>query len=96
MFPEEVLTKTKKGKIEVRNLIARGYFVWYDYRNPETFENEENGKSRLFLKDEEGNLYSFFIIPLKEKGKYLLLEAEKEDSKKVWNNKTKKVEDLWR
>jgi len=94
MFPEEVLTKTKKGKIEVRNLIARGEFVWYDYRNPETFEKEEN-KSRLFLKDKEGNVYSFFIIPLKEKGKFLLLEAEKEEDKKVWNEKTKKAEDLW-
>jgi len=95
MFPEEVLTKTKKGKIEVRNLIARGKFVWYDYRNPESYENEESGKSRLFLKDEEGNVYSFFVIPLKEKGKYLMLEAEKEEDKKIWNNKKRQVEDLW-
>ena len=95
MFPEEVLTKTKKGSIEVRNLLARGEFVWYDYRDPKTFEKVENNKSRIFLKDEKGNVYSFFIIPLKEKGKYLLLEAEKEEDKKVWNSEKKKAEDLW-
>ncbi|MGC9059480.1 MAG: hypothetical protein ACP5H3_03710 [Candidatus Aenigmatarchaeota archaeon] len=94
MFPEEVLTKTKKGKIEVRNLIARGKFVWYDYRDPKTFENAENNKSRIFLKDEEGNVKSYFIIPLKEK-RFLLIEAEKEEDKKVWNDKKKRVEDLW-
>ncbi|MEM5814982.1 MAG: hypothetical protein QXD89_00625 [Candidatus Aenigmatarchaeota archaeon] len=96
MLPEDVLTKTKNGKIEVRNLVARGEFVWYDYRDPKNFKREENGKSRLFLKDSEGNLYSFFVIPLKEKGKYLLLETEREEkNKKIWNDKTKKVEDLW-
>jgi hypothetical protein len=94
MFPEEVLTKTKKGKIEVRNLIARGKFVWYDYRDPKTFEKTEKGKSRIFLKDEEGNVLSYFLIPLKE-NRFLLIEAEKEKDKKVWNDKRKKAEDLW-
>jgi len=94
MFPEEVLTKTKKGNIEVRNLIARGKFVWYDYRDPKTFEKVENGKSRIFLKDDEGNVYSYFVIPLKD-GRLLLIEADKEEDKKVWNDRTKKAEDLW-
>jgi hypothetical protein len=94
MFPEEVLTKTKKGNIEVRNLIARRKFVWYDYRDPETFEKVENGKSRIFLKDDDGNVYIYFVIPLKD-GRLLLIEADKEEDKKVWNNKTKKAEYLW-
>jgi len=94
MFPDEVLTKTKKGNIEVRNLIARGKFVWYDYRDPKNFEKVENGKSRIFLKDEEGNVYSYFVIPLKDR-RLLLIEADKEEDKKIWNDKTKKAEDLW-
>jgi len=94
MYTEEVLTKTKKGKIEVRNLIARGKFVWYDYRDPKTFKNVENGKSRIFLKDEEGKVLSYFVIPLKD-GKLLLIEAEKVEDKKVWNDRKKKAENLW-
>jgi len=94
MFPEEVLTKNKKGKLEVRNLIARGNFVWYDYRDPQTFEKVENGKSRIFLKDEEGRVWSYFVIPLKDK-RLLLIEADIEEDKKIWNERKKKAEDLW-
>jgi len=54
----------------------------------------ENGKSRIFLKDEEGNILSYFVIPLKD-GRFLLIEAEKEEDKKIWNDKEKKAEDLW-
>ncbi|MCX8190982.1 MAG: hypothetical protein N3D78_02260 [Candidatus Aenigmarchaeota archaeon] len=95
MFPEDVLTKSKKGRAEVRNLIARGEFVWYDYRDPESFEKVESGKSRLFLKDEDGTVYSFFVIPMRESGRYLLIKAEADEEKKIWNEKKKKVESLW-
>jgi len=30
-FPEDVLTKTRKGEIEVRSLIDRGRYVRYNY-----------------------------------------------------------------
>jgi hypothetical protein len=40
-FPEEVLTRTKKGEIEVRSLLDRGRYVRYRYLNPETGEPME-------------------------------------------------------
>ena len=43
-FPPEVLTRTKKGELEVRSLIDRGRYVWYNYLHPETGEPMECGK----------------------------------------------------
>lgn len=91
-IPQEAITKTKKGKEEVRWLVARGKFAWYEYRDAKNLKFA--GKSRIFLKDEEGNIKSLFLIPLKD-GRMIALEADKDDSKKVWNEKTKKVESLW-
>lgn len=43
-FPEEVLTRTKKGEIKVRSLVDRGRFVRYRYPNPETGEPMEGAR----------------------------------------------------
>src|SRR5437016_4502646 len=40
-FPEEVLTRTKKGETEVRSLIDRGRYVRYRYLHPQTGEARE-------------------------------------------------------
>jgi len=94
-FPEEVYTITKKGKTLVRNLIGRGKFVCYDYRDPDTFEKAENGKIRIFLRDEKtGKLYSYFLIPLKNK-RWLAIEADTSEGKTLWNEEKGKAEDLW-
>jgi len=93
-FPDAVLTKTKRGKILVRNLLGRGKFVWYDYRNPENFEKEENGKIRIFLKDNNGKVYSYFLIPLKNK-RFLAIEANSSEDKILWNDSKKRAEKLW-
>ena len=45
-YPESVLTKDKKGVLEVRNLNVRGQFVIYDYRDVETFKQVENNKKK--------------------------------------------------
>ena len=37
-FPEEVLTRLKKGELEVRWLNDRGRYVGYNYLDPETSE----------------------------------------------------------
>jgi hypothetical protein len=96
-FPEEVLTKNRKGQLEVRNLLARGVFVLYDYRDPISFKVVESGKKKLYLKSEDGSVQEFYIIPTKTEGRELLLKPKKEETteRKVWNSKKKQAEDLF-
>lgn len=93
-FSQFVITKSKKGKLEVRNLLERGKYVIYDYRDVNTFEKSEN-KMKIVLKDSENKIKEFLIFPLKEKGKFLLVETEEKGERKVWNDKLKKEEDLF-
>lgn len=96
-YPESVLTKSKKGNIEVRNLISRGKFVMYDYRDPKTFRQVEDKKVKLYLKDEEGNVEEYYIIPLKAERSLMIKPKELEEKeRKVWNQKTKRAEELWK
>ena len=80
--PEEVLTRSKKGKMEVRKLIDRGQYVRYEYLDPQSGERSEN-KVKIVLKSKEGKVEEHFIIPLK--GKSLLLPAEEKGERKVWD-----------
>jgi len=84
-YPQEVLTKSKKGKIEVRNLVDYGKFVRYEYLDPSTGERSEN-KVKIVLYNGE-DYEEYFIIPLKQKNKYLMLKAEKKGPRKLWNGK---------
>ncbi|MCD6368051.1 MAG: hypothetical protein J7L45_03120 [Candidatus Aenigmarchaeota archaeon] len=89
MYPEEVLTRTKKGKIEARVLKDRGEFITYEYIDPKT--NKKENKIKLILKGKE--VKEFFIIPLKD-GRSLLLPAEPKGKRKIWDpikNKTIEV-----
>jgi len=83
-FPEEVLTRTKKGEIEVRSLIDRGRYVRYNYLHPETGEPMEGGKVKLVLIAEGGGTEEYFIIPTKSKRDLLIPAAEK-GARKVWD-----------
>lgn len=83
-FPEEVLTRTKKGEIEVRSLIDRGRYVRYNYLHPESGEPMEGGKVKLVLMAEDGRVEEFFIIPTKSKRDLLIPSAEK-GARKVWD-----------
>lgn len=83
-YPEEVLTKSKKGKVEVRALIDHGRFVRYEYLDPETGERSEN-KVKIVLSNGE-DYEEYFIIPLKQKNRFLLLKAEKKPNRKVWKD----------
>ncbi len=84
-YPQEVLTKSKKGKIEVRNLVDYGKFVRYEYLNPSTGERSENKMKIVLFNGEDYEEY--FIIPLNQKNKYLMLKAEKKGPRKIWNGK---------
>ncbi len=83
-FPDEVLTKTKKGETEVRSLIDRGRYVRYRYLHPDTGEPMEGGKIKLVLMADSGRTEEFFIIPTKSKRDLMLPAAEK-GARKVWD-----------
>jgi hypothetical protein len=83
-FPDEVLTRTKKGEIEVRSLIDRGHFVRYNYLHPDTGEPMEGGKVKLVLRTDDGKTEEFFVIPTKSHRDLLLPAAEK-GARKVWD-----------
>jgi hypothetical protein len=83
-FPEEVLTRTKRGEIEVRSLIDRGRYVRYNYLDPETGQPTEGGKVRLVLLSESGKAEEFFIIPTKS-GRDLLIRAAEKGARKIWD-----------
>ncbi|TLZ57179.1 MAG: hypothetical protein E6K15_03855 [Methanobacteriota archaeon] len=85
-FPEEVLTRTKKGEVEVRSLIDRGRYVRYRYLDPANGELMEGGKVKLVLISEEGRTEEYFIIPTKSKRDLMIPAAEK-GARKVWDGK---------
>jgi hypothetical protein len=91
-YPDCVLTKNQKGELEVRRFLRHGEFVEYDYIDPETGKQKENGKRKIVLK--VGNaIESYFIIPLKNGRALLIKEKEEKDNIMVWDGK--KAVKLW-
>ncbi|RLE45040.1 hypothetical protein DRJ22_05120 [Candidatus Woesearchaeota archaeon] len=91
-YPDNVLTKGKKG-IEVRSLVSRGNYVLCEYLDPETGKLADK-KKKLILKDDDGKVQEYFIVPLKGDRSLLITPKEKKDveKQKVWNKG--KIEDL--
>ena len=89
-FPEEVLTRTKRGETEVRSLIDRGRYVRYNYLHPESGQPVEGGKVKLVLLSDSGKAEEFFIIPTKSRRDLLIPAAEK-GPRKIWDG-TKPVD----
>lgn len=85
-FPEDVLTRTKKGELEVRSLIDRGRYVRYNYLHPDTGEPMEGGKVKLVLISASGRTEEYFIIPTKSK-RDLLIPAPEKGARKVWDGR---------
>jgi hypothetical protein len=83
-FPEEVLTRTKKGEVEVRCLLDRGRYVRYNYVDPETGLPMEGGKVKLVFLSDSGHVEEYFIIPTKSKRGLLIPTAEKGD-RMIWD-----------
>jgi hypothetical protein len=93
-FSNEVLTKGKSGKLEVRTLQSRGSFVMCKYLDPETLKLADK-KRKLTLKGEDGTIEEYFVIPLKDSRRSLLVKAEDEEKiRKVWNEQTQREEGL--
>jgi len=94
-FSESVLTRGKTGRLEVRALESRGSYVICKYLNPDTLRLADK-KVKLSLRDERGEVKEYFIIPLKDPRRSLLISAEiEEKERKVWNDKTQQAENLW-
>ncbi len=83
-YHEEVLTRTRKGDLEVRSLIDRGRYVRYNYLHPESGEPMEGGKVKLVLRSDSGETEEYFIIPTKSK-RDLLIPASEKGARKVWD-----------
>ena len=86
-FPDEVLTRTEKGEVEVRSLIDRGRYVRYNYLHPESGEAMEGGKVKLVLIADAGRVEEFFVIPTKSR-RDLLIPAPEKGARKVWDGTT--------
>lgn len=80
-YPDEVLAKSKKGKIEVRKLIDRGRYVRYEYIDPESGERTENKLKLVLIGNREEE---FFVIPMRD-GRMLMLPSESRGERKLWD-----------
>ena len=93
-FSDEVLTRGKSGRLELRTLHSRGSFAMRKYLNPETLKLADK-KTKLTLRGEDGTIEEYFIIPLRDPKRSLLVRAESEEkSRKVWNEQTQREEEL--
>jgi hypothetical protein len=93
-LPETVLTKGRGGKMEVRALDSLGSYVMCKYLDPKTMKPADQ-KRKLTLKDADGRVLQYFIIPLKNPKRSLLLTAEPEEKERqVWNEKLQRAEDI--
>ncbi len=94
-LPETVLTKGKGGKLEVRALDSRGSYVMCKYLDPKTMKPADN-KRKLMLKDKNGIAHEYFIIPLKDPKRALLLTAASEEKERqIWNELLGTAEEVW-
>lgn len=94
-FPETVLTKGERGKLEVRTLDSRGNYVLCKYLDPKTMKPTD-AKRKLILRDHIGNVIEYFVIPLKDSKRALLISAEPEEKdRQVWNETVQKAEKIW-
>jgi hypothetical protein len=94
-FSNDVLTKGKSGKTELRALHSRGSFVMCKYLDPQTLKLADK-KNKLSLKRNDGTIEEYFIIPLRDPKRSLLIKAESEEKeRKVWNLEAKREENLW-
>lgn len=94
-FPDTVMTKAKGGNLELRSLDSRGNYVMCKYIDPNTMK-EADKKRKLMLKNQDGKILEYFIIPLKNQNQSLLISAKGEEKERqIWNNELQKAEEVW-
>jgi hypothetical protein len=94
-FPEAVMTRSKKGKLEIRTLESRGSFVICKYFDSSTLKLADT-KRKLILRSEKGELTEYFIVPLKDPRRALLISSRPDEKERqIWNESDKRAEEIW-
>ena len=94
-FPETVLRTDKKGQLEVRALESHGTYVICKYLDSRTLKSAD-AKKKLILRSNDGEVTEFFIVPLKDPNRALLLSARHDEKdRKIWNELEQQAEDVW-
>jgi hypothetical protein len=94
-LPESVVTMGKRGRREIRTLESRGRYVICKYLDPETMKAADT-KRKLMLFDEHGRIMQYFIVPLKDPKRSLLIQSESnEKERRVWNESLQRAEEIW-
>ena len=93
-FPDTVITKGKKGTLEIRTLDSRGRFVICKYLDPKTLKPAD-AKRKLMLRLENGTSEEYFIVPLKNSRALLISGKPDEKERQLWNETTKRAEEIW-
>ena len=94
-YPESVLTKDRKGNLEVRVFVDKGQYVRYQYMDPKTGKIVEKSKTSIILKNKEGEEEHLYIIPLQQNKSLIIKPTSGEKTRKVWNKEKKKEEGLF-
>jgi len=94
-FPETVMASSKKGRVEVRTLESRGNFVICKYLDSNTLKLADK-KKKLILRSENGELTEYFIVPLKDSSRALLISnLPDEKERQIWNESKQRAEEIW-
>jgi len=94
-FPETVLTTSKKGRLEIRALESRGSFVICKYLDSKTLKPGD-AKKKLMLRSSNGELTEYFIVPLKDPNRALLLSTHPDEKdRQIWNELEQHAEEIW-
>jgi len=94
-FPETVLTTSKKGQLEVRTLESRGSFIICKYLDSKTLKPAD-AKKKLVLRSNSGELTEYFIVPLKNPNRALLISTHPDEKERqIWNELEQHAEALW-
>jgi hypothetical protein len=94
-FPETVTTRNKRGQVEVRTLESRGSFVICKYLDSSTLKLADT-KKKLILRSDKGELTEYFIVPLKDPRRALLISSRPDEKERqIWNESDKRAEEIW-
>jgi len=94
-FPDSVVTRSKKGKLEIRTLEARGSFVVCKYLDAKTLKPADK-KKKLLLRSESGELVEYFIVPLTDPSRAMLITSRPDEKERqIWNQSEQHAEEIW-
>jgi len=94
-FPETVLTTSKKGRLEIRTLESRGSFVICKYLDSKTLKLA-NTKKKLILRSTSGELTEYFIVPIRDPKRALLISSQSDEKERqIWNEIEQHAEAIW-